>query len=180
MLKLSRYVKGKSFANIFGNEQREVFKKLDKLYEFLQKLKFEGKLSQGRNIRVVEEIFGSLKDSYSLHKKADEDIIFPFVERHIPRLSPFLSLLTTERDEFYDIIKECEELIKKIKHVKGQTERMDVVDDLAEKGIYAVVLIRNHIQMEMESVYKVMDKELHTAEKGQLVESLKYLKDKRL
>ncbi|MCR4336981.1 MAG: hypothetical protein NUV91_04160 [Candidatus Omnitrophica bacterium] len=174
MLKLPiRNLKIKSFSDVFGKEQKYVFKELDKLHEFLKKLKYEGKLFQRRNMRTVEKIIGDLKGSYSLHKEIDDQIIFPFLGRHIPRLSPFLLLLSGERNEFYNILGDCEGLLAKLKKNKTLKEQADILDQLSDKGIYAIVLIRNHIQTEMESVYSAIDKELHTVEKDQLIASFK-------
>lgn len=173
MIKSIRHSKIKSFSDDFSKEQQLVFKKLDQLQEFLKNLKYEGKLFQRKNTRAIERILGALKDSYAIHKKIDDEIIFPFLDRHLPRINPFLRLITAERSEFYNILGDCEGLLKKLKKSRSQSEQADVLDQLNEKGIYAIVLIRNHIQMEMESVYKAIDKELRPVERDQLVASLK-------
>lgn len=170
----------KNFTDVFSEERHHVFNKLDKLHEFLKKLKYEGKRYRQSNIRTIERILSTLKETYLTHKQIDEEIIFPFLERHIPRLDPVLSLLTVECTEFYNIVSDCEALLKEFHKSEKQEAQMNALDRLSEKGIYAIVLIRNHIQMEIESVYKVIDKELSQSEKKQLIEALKKKYGKRI
>ena len=175
---LIHHTKEKRFSDVFGNEQKNVFKKLDQFHELLKKLKYEGKRFQPRNIRTAEGILHALKNSYAVHKKIDDDIIFPFLDRHIPRINPFLRLLTAERSEFFNILRDCEGLLQEFKNSRRPSTQSGILDRLSDKGIYAIVLIRNHIQMEMENVYKVIDEELRPVEKDRLVASLKkYLSD---
>lgn len=163
----------KNFSDIFSEEQLAVSQKLNQFQDLLKRLQYEGKLTQGKNIQTVEGVLETLKLSYDAHKKIDDEVIFPFLDRHIPRINPFLRLLTAERVEFLALIKDCEALLQKFKNSRGQNTQPGILDQLGEKGIYAIALIRNHIQMEMENVYKVIDKELRPAEKNQLAAAVK-------
>ena len=173
MVRLIKHSKITSFSDAFSKEQQLVFKRLDQLLDFLKKLKYEGKLYQRRNIKTAEKVLGTLKDTYAIHKEIDEGIIFPFLEQHIPKLDPFLRLLSTERAEFYSILGDCESLLNKFKKTKNKEEQVKTLEQICDKGIYAVALIKNHIQLEKESVYKAIDKELRPVEKDQLAASLK-------
>src|SRR3989338_3859513 len=145
MVRLIKHSKITSFSDAFSKEQQLVIKKLDQLLDFLKKLKYEGKLYQRRNKKTMEKTLGTLKDTYAIHKEIDEGIIFPFLEQHIPKLDPFLRLLSTERAAFYSILGDCEGLLNKFKKAKNQKEQVNTLDQICDKGIYAVALIKNHI-----------------------------------
>ena len=105
----------------------------------------------------------------------DEQVIFPFLQMHIPKLEAMICFLRAERNEFKLSLANFEVLFKQLGHEKHVLRQQKIIDQLKEKGIYAVCLMRNHIQIEIESVYKPMDQQLHQDEKKELIQKcLKY------
>ena len=163
----------KDVVEFFEAEYKEVLNKLDQLSEATKNLRFEGKLSYGKNIKEVEEVIKFLEKKLYQHIALDEKIIFPFVEAHIPKLEPILRFLRAERNEFKINLEVFESLFKKLKGGKMEPQQHKIVEELREKGIYLVCLMRNHIQTENESVYKTIDQQLREDEKKELLRRIK-------
>lgn len=162
-------VKIKGMVALFAQEYQDVLEKLDGLYEATKNLQFEGKLFIGRNRKAIERVIKFLKKKLSWHIALDEKIIFPFLEVHIPKLGPVLNLLRAERNEFKANLENFESLFQQLKNEKNNSGYYKTLEELREKGIYLVCLMRNHICAENESVYKAIDQELHLDEKRGLI-----------
>ncbi len=172
-----RSIRTKSIVAFFREECRDVLQKLDVLYEATKNLRFEGKPSSGKNTKAIEEVIKYLKKKLFQHMQLDEKLIFPFLEVHIPKLGPALNFLRAERNEFKANLETFDSLFRKLKERKGDPEYCKIVEELREKGIYLVGLMRNHIQAENESVYKMVDQQLHGDEKKQLIGQCAHIKD---
>ena len=166
---ITKVISVKRMVAFFEKEYHDVLGRLDELYEATKNLQFEGKVSSGKNIKVIERVIDYLKKKLFLHIALDEKIIFPFLEAHIPKLTVVLSLLRAERNEFKANLEDFESLFSKLKEEKNDQQYYKLVRDLREKGIYLVCLMRNHIQVENESIYKIIDQELHNDEKKELL-----------
>ena len=152
----------------FKQEKNTVLEKLTLLYESIQNLQYEGKVSFQKDIKDIEEIVRGLKKILFAHMSLDEGVIFPFARRHIPRLDPMISFLNAERNEFRNQLETFEFLVGKLTEEESALEHEKIFGQLREKGVYVVCIMRNHIQAESEGVYKVLDQELHVREKAEL------------
>lgn len=165
----------KNLMALFSMEHQEVLSKLEELSDSINNLKYEGKLFFGKNTRAIETTMLFLKKKLMWHIKLDEEVIFPFIQMHIPKLDPMLGFLRAERNEFRLTLEHLETLSKQLGDEKDGLKQQRIIDQIKEKGIYAICLIRNHIQSEIESVYKPIDRQLHLDEKKELVKKcLKY------
>ncbi len=168
----------KKFLQAFEREGLVVVRKLDRLREVINNLRFEGKVFAGKNIKEIEIIVGFLKARYAQHVKIDDHVVFPFVERHIPRLEPVLNFLRAERKEFKATLEAFEALYARLKNRRDDAEYYKMVEKLTDKIIYLVGFIRNHIQMEKEGVYKIIEQELRVREKQTLSGRIEALKNR--
>ena len=150
---------------LFKKEHNDVLGKLDSLDESINNLQYEGKVYFGKNSKAIEKNVNFLKKKLFYHIALDEKVIFPFLETHIPKLSPLLFFLRAERNEVKLSLDNFEKLFQKITAETDSFIRQRIILQLKEKGIYIVCLMRNHIQMEIESVYKPVDQQLHVEEK---------------
>ncbi len=166
----------KGVVAFFEKEYRDVVLRLDELQEATKNLQFEGKLFSGRNIQSIERVAAYLKNKLQQHIKLDEKIIFPFLETYVPKLEPILRFLRAERNEFKANLEEFDVLFTKVKESKNRPDYFKTVGELREKGIYLVGLVRNHIQAENESVYKIIDQQLRDNEKKELLRRCRQFK----
>lgn len=158
----------KSVMALFKKEHQEVLQKLDDLNDSISNLQYEGKMFFGKNTKAIEKSIQFLKKKLFEHIELDEEVIFPYVQIHIPKLDPMMCFLRAERNEFKLSIKNFEFLSKQLREEKNDLRQQRIIDQIKEKGIYAICLMRNHIQIEIESVYKPVDRELHWDEKKEL------------
>ncbi|MEI7998118.1 MAG: hemerythrin domain-containing protein [Candidatus Omnitrophota bacterium] len=154
---------------IFERESQDVLGMLDDLEEAIKNLQYEGKVSWGKNTKAIEKVVSFLRKKLLEHIQLDEDVIFPYAQKHIPKLESMIYFLRAERNEFKQNLENFELLFKQLRLEKNNQRQQKIIDQLKEKGIYVICLVRNHIQTEIESVYKSMDTQLHQDERKILV-----------
>ncbi len=154
---------------LFEKEQQVVLQKLDEIDGAINNLKYKGKIFRGRNMKTIEKNVKCLKSKLSQHIAIDEKVIFPFLKKHIPKLEPLLYFLRAERKEFESSLKNFETLFEKLKDEEGGCIKGDTIRQLNEKGLYVICIMRNHIQMETQSVYKPIGRHLRPEEKKDLL-----------
>ncbi len=155
--------------NMFKKESQEVLKMLDDLGVSIKNLQYEGKMFLGKNTKAIEKVVTFLRGKMFEHIQLDEKVVFPYIQKHIPKLEPMLCFLRAERNEFKLNLENFEYLFKQLKSEKNGLRQQKIIDQLKEKGVYLICLIRNHIQIEIESVYKPIESQLHQDEKKALV-----------
>lgn len=160
------------FTHLFQDEKKAVFEKLDQLENALYSLQYEGKIFSSSHINKVEEVVRFLENKYAGHIKLDDGIIFPFLEKHIPRLQPVLLYLKAERREFQEGFKVFEKILSELKKGNRDIIRYNLIARLKDKGIYLISLTRSHIQLEEQSVYESITRELHQDERDALIEKI--------
>ena len=154
------------------NQHRDVLSQIDQLTSALQGLHYEGKASLGKNIKEVEKALVFFHKELLPHIVLDEEIIFPFLEKHIPKLQPMLSFLKAEHSEFAESLHSFEKIFRRLQEEPGEQKSRAIIEQLREKGIYLNCLIRNHIHTESEGVYRAIDEDLKKEEKRQLLEAI--------
>ena len=152
----------------FEEEKNFVLEKLDLLYDSIQDLHCEGKISFQKNMKLINETIQQLKPILANRANLDDQVIFPFASKHIPLLEPMINFLKAERNEFTAQLKSFEVLLQKL--IQGHTGAANhaLLKKLCEKGTYVVCIARNHVQAEAEGVYKVLDQKLKFFEKKEL------------
>ena len=152
----------------FEEEKNLVLEKLDLLYESIQNLHYEGKMSLPKNTRIINETVQHLKPILTNHMNLDDQVIFPFASKHIPILDPMINFLKAERNEFTAQLKSFEILFQEFIQRNSVAANYMLLEKLREKGIYVVCIVRNHMQAEIEVVYKALDQKLKLVEKKEL------------
>ncbi|OGZ98737.1 MAG: hypothetical protein A3C07_04610 [Candidatus Sungbacteria bacterium RIFCSPHIGHO2_02_FULL_47_11] len=160
---------GRFFAQFLRNEKKVVLKNLDQLEKALYSLQYESKISSSEHIKKAEEVMLFLKNKYTAHIKLDDRIIFPFLEKHVPRLTPILLYLKAERGEFQEELKVFEKTLLELKRDNKGALRYGIIERLKDKGIYLICLIRSHIQLEEQGVYESLTRGLKPAERSDLL-----------
>ena len=167
-----RWSQAHQLVHIFKDEKKVVVEKLNQLENAIYNLQYEGKLFSSSHIKKAEEAMRFLKEKFTVHIDLDNRVIFPFLEKHIPRLNSVLLYLKSERREFQEGFKIFEEILAKLKKENDNMIRHGIIERLKDKGIYLICLMRNHIQLEEQSVYKSLELELHKDERNILIEKI--------
>lgn len=160
----------------FGQESSAALLKLDEFYKSVSNLQYEGKVSQGRNIREIEMLIQFFNNEIMRHIKIDEQALYPFLSTHIPKLEPILRFLYSEHRELRERMKNYQQLLAGLKsRLSGQDSR-DQLSRLKDEGTYLSCLMRNHFQVEQVFIYQAIDRELTASEKVSLSRKYKRLK----
>ncbi len=176
--RLVQFGREQLFMHLFREEKKVVLKQLDQLEDAIYSLQFEGKMVFFSRIKTIESIMKSLKKKYKQHVDLDDRIIFPFLEGHIPRLSPILRYLKAERQEFEDVFAVFDKILLELIKKNEVLIRNDIIVRLKDKGVYLICLMRSHIQIEEKSLYDGIFRELHPDERSELVKKITQFSNK--
>jgi hemerythrin-like domain-containing protein len=157
----------KTIFGILEKDHKTTFQKLNQFYEVLRKLRYEGKLTLGKNIAEAIELVGYFKRELDGHMCEEEKILFPFLKTHIPRLEPMIYLILSEHEDFRNSLKSLKASLSEFKRHKSV--KPGTIDKICEQGTYLICLLRSHMWVESHSLYRAADKELRLSEKRKLI-----------
>lgn len=153
--------------------QREGIKNVCRLGDFLKNLRYEGKPSIGKNIMRGKRMTEMLERELENHIKAEEKILYPYVERHIPRMGALIQILKSEHETFRKTFLEFKSELKRFLKGKNYPDRKEKLIKINEIGTYLVYLLKHHLEIEMRSLYRLIDRELSAWEKKELSTAIK-------
>ncbi|MBI4372939.1 MAG: hemerythrin domain-containing protein [Candidatus Omnitrophica bacterium] len=160
-------------SEFLGEEHHSISQETDRFQEILTHLRYEGKACIGKNLKEVRETLKFFNSEVIQHMKFEEETLFPFLEVHIPKLESVIHLLHAEHEDFKRNLKSFELSIRELEKDASEPNDGKTLEKIRELGIYLIYLIRNHIQAENESVYKIINQELRPSEKQELKRRIK-------
>src|SRR3989338_4066747 len=98
----------KKVLDTFEVSHVEILKKSQQLEDVLTRLRYEGRMSFGRNVKELGALLHFLNEDLKNHVTQEERVLFPYVESHIPKLEPVINLLRSEHQEFKKNLKTFE------------------------------------------------------------------------
>ena len=149
-----------------------VLAKTDRFLEAITRLRYEGKVAFGKNMNEVGDLLDYFTEKIIPHMKV-EDIIFSFLEIHIPKLEALIRLLQAEHKELKVNLEVLRYLFDELSEEKSEPKRTQLIEQLKDKATYFSYFVRNHVQAEEESIYRSIDQELHLEEKKELIRRIK-------
>ena len=169
MLK-SANIRSRNIFTILEKDHKKTLQNLNRFYEVLKNLRFEGKQDLGKNISEIREFVSYFKREIGAHMREEEKILFPFLQTHVPRLEPMVCLLLSEHEDF----RNCLNYLTLFLSDFGKTgsDKARLIHGLNEQGNYLVCLLRCHMWLETQSLYRAADRELHRSEKKQLIKQI--------
>ena len=162
--------RSKSIFALLEKDHKATFQNLDRFYEALKNLRFEGKQNLGKNISEIREFVSYFKREIKTHMREEEKILFPFLQTHVPRLEPMICLLLSEHGDFRNCLNYLGLSLSEFR--KTGSDKTRLIHGLNEQGTYLVCLLRGHMWLETQSLYRAADRELHRSEKKQLIEQI--------
>ena len=150
----------------------ESVKRVEKLQEVLGNLRYEGKASLGKNLKQAREMQDFFNEEINHHMWFEEQVVFPFLKNHLPRLEPMIWFLQAEHQDFRINLKTFKSKLEELKKTRGEGARARIVEKIQETGTYLIYLLRNHVRAESEYLYQTADRELRSEEKNRLVRQL--------
>ncbi|MDP2654399.1 MAG: hemerythrin domain-containing protein [Candidatus Omnitrophota bacterium] len=157
--------------HVLGDNHEDLLDKTNQLDDALTRLRYEGKLCLKKNIRSAEKLVGFFNATMLPHIVV-EDILFDFVERHIPKIQIVVRHLQSEHKELTACLKEMAQLLRRLAAQKSEPRRAEIIERVKERGTYLSHFMRQHIQIEHDSIYLIAMEELQPAEKRRLLQKL--------
>ena len=145
---------------------------LENLDMALLGLQFEGKSSRGKNLKQLRSILGFFQGRLMKHMEREEQVIFPFLESHVPKLASVIHLLEAEHEDFKKNLKGFRALLQEIFGGRNGMSRVNTINEIRKTGIYLIYLLRSHVRAESKAVYQILERELRPAEKKELVRQI--------
>jgi len=152
----------------FNKTHQKVLVKVEQLDRALTNFQFEGKSSQGRNLKRIRSVLKFFQEELIDHIELEEQIVFPFLESHIPKLELVIQVLRSEHEDLRRNLGDLQLFLNVLSDGKSQTTHSKIVHKILETGTYLIYLLRNHIRIEDKSVYEAVDRSLKFNEKKQL------------
>lgn len=160
----------KTIYGLLEKDHKTTFQKLNRFHEVLTNLRYEGKMSLGKNLSEANRLVGYFKKELDGHMRDEERILFPFLQTHIPRLEPMVYLLLSEHEDFRHCLERLRKPLRAFQ--KNESIKPGAIDKVCDDGAYLICLLRSHMWVESHGLYKVADKELKPIEKRELIKQI--------
>lgn len=157
-----------SIVSTLESEHGRALEKTDALSNTLTRLKYEGKPTFGKNIKEAREISDFFEKRLLKHMEFEEKTIFPFLEKHIPKLEPVIRYLFQEHSDFQEKLKVFSAALKSPPEKLNSPQAWQWMEKTIEAGTYLVYLFRQHTQAERKSLYEAIGELLREDEKKEL------------
>jgi hypothetical protein len=154
------------------SKHQEILAGVEKFSTAIGNLHYEGKVYHNRNLKSAEGVIKFFKEDFVPHMREDEDKVFPFIKRYVPRLEAIISFLKGEHAEISETVLLIARIFEQLREEVNETKKNALLEKLREKGTYLVCLIRGHVQTETCSVYQVIIEDLDKKELNRLEELL--------
>jgi hypothetical protein len=115
---------------------------------------------------------GMAVEAVTGRRLSEERILFPLIERHIPKLSSLLKVLHGEHAEFRQLLRRLGRKTRLLMNGARPSARTELLDQVYEDGLYFIYLMRNHFQAEANGVYREAKRILKPKERVKLADAV--------
>ena len=163
----------KKLVEILEGDYEETLEKIREFREILVNLRYEGRHRLGKNLREAREALGFFTGKLARHIEVEEKVVFPFLQRYLPKLDPLILLLGSEHEEFKKNLRSFQFWLKEAGGGKNHLDHGRLLEKVRETGNYLTYLLQNHLQEESGILYRVAENELRPGEKRELVKRVR-------
>ena len=152
---------------------REVVNKADELRTLLRRLTYI--VDEEACRPVLSELSGVLDffaEEIFVHQRLEENVLFPFLKVHIPRLEHTIHLLYAEHRDFRRDFTTIRNLYQRLLIAKRLSVRSDIITKLYTIGSCFLYLLRYHAEVESQYIHDAVQIELLEEERAILEERL--------
>ncbi len=153
----------RKIQSVLGQEGEEILESTEALHKALMSLRYEGKVSAGKNIKMAGKAAQILDLKVKQHRDYQEEVVFPFLETHIPKYETRIHFLRSDHHEIKEYAQKLRGLLRRLAAKSGKRRSIDN-GAIQETGIYLVGLLRHHLQLEEEGIRKGIEKDLSRSE----------------
>lgn len=156
-------------VRLFESEEKEILCRVERFHETLKHLRYEGKVSHGKNAKKALREIKELELIMHRHRKIQEKVIFPFLAVRLPKHESVIHFLLAEHGDMDRSAKKLHSLFQNLLKKPEQMKR----NESWETGIYFVCLLRHHLGLENKSIHKAIHKEFRQAERRAMEKKIK-------
>ena len=135
-----------------------------------QRLRYEGARNIGANAEAALRVLRSLAGSLLPWMLLEEDEIFPYISRHIPRHEGAIRLLGSEHEGFREKIRSLEEKFDLL--VLSPAKERNDLGAVYFESMYLASHVMAYVQNEKEKLFRTIDVELQDGEKSDLLQRI--------
>ena len=150
-------MKSSTLSNLryfFDDGSQEILQTADRFGRSLTNLQYEGKMSFGKNWKEACQSLRSLDDRFTSHRVLEEEIIFPFLQTHVPKLESMILLFKSENQDIKKNLEHLTLLLQDRVGDQNDTEKLKRFEKIHKIGTYFAYLIRHHFQTKNNNFYK--------------------------
>ena len=160
-----------------GAEHAEIRKKHKKLDNILTNFRYEGKSSLDKNVKQACEVLVFFRTVVCRHMEVEEKILFPFLEKHVPKLELPIATFRSEHNDFREILPYFQSLLRRVIIEQEHTWiSRGIIDDIIDTGLYINYLLIQHLHTENETIYEAIKHVLNDDEKEVLWKRIEQVK----
>lgn len=152
--------------SVLERKDREILKLLDRFQDSLTHLSYEGKPLLGRNLRRAREEAGHLEQKLSEIFKVEDGVVFPFTEKHIPKLEPVIHVLESDHKNLREQCKNFDRRTRRLFLLKNSSGKGKLFREIKEGGAYMICFVRHHLETKRVLIYKSVKRYLKEDEAG--------------
>lgn len=157
-----------NIKTFWKNASKEAKHQADQLEATVVNLRFEGKVHFGKNIKSVMSSVKSLEHWIKLFFDVQDRIVFRFLKSHIPKTESMLSFFQSEHNQLKQGLVNIDEAVELVAKTKSPVNRTRIIAELKDRGVYLSCLLRKEIEVECESIHRMISQELKPDERGDL------------
>jgi len=156
---------GRDIVRMLGTCHARALGQIDHFGKVLNHLRFEGIPKFGKNVKDANDVLEFFEQELSEHLELENQILFPYLETHIPRLEPVIRLFYADHAGFKENLGHFRTLLRKVSAAKRKAlKNTELMENLRETGTCLIYLLKRHLQAESASVYRAIEKELRSDE----------------
>ena len=164
----------KRLSRILAEEERGVLSIIRSLRGLLRKLRAgHGPAGYMRKLEIVHETLRRFHEEMVQHAGLEERVLFPFIEKHIPRLETVTGFLRDEHDSLRNQLRAIQSTMKKLRAAKTAAARAVAIKAMSEASGHLFYRLMHHARTENELIHRILDRELHPYEKKALRDKMR-------
>ncbi len=148
--------------------QDRMLAKTRELSGILVNLRYEGTASNGKNLKQARQIFRELRRTFHEHSQIEDQRVFPFLKKHIPKVESLTEILELEHEYLCDLIEKFEKDFTQFTEEKNQLKRARIVLEMQKRGLYLNFLLQGHVHLEIQNLYQTVNRLLKPGERKEL------------
>lgn len=152
---------------VFKDRERAL-RKIEMLERLFQDFHNGGNAHFKKNLERARKTAAFLSRRVKQYVKAEESIVFSFLEKHVPKLDLLILHFQTEHKSLRDNLRSLERLLKTLSGKGSSLKRAEMVRRACSIGIYSMHLFKYHLKSEGKCIEETLRHGLQPNERREM------------